>query len=193
MYALKHRLGFLALTWPETIARARTVSCVDDSFRVFLTNGDVGVTSGQGELSEAFLQRLPPLVEAAHAKAMLRRRRQLMSSLQGELSRFGIGHRLISDWSIIAEPGSFRKGDSKVLSITPRPPEVPDLFVLDGHCRGHAGTPVPKGVLIHTVGRLSEERERLFTWVTENRALTLADEDQIVQLVEGIAAEAKAP
>lgn len=186
IYAHKHRLGFLSLTWPQTVAKGRMVGCVEDSMRVFLSDKDVRVTAGQGELQESFLDGLPSVVEAAHAKAMLLRRRQLMSSLQRELSRFGIGYKLISDWSVLAETNGLGKSGDHVISLTPRPPEIPDLFVLDSHCRGRSA-PVAQGVLIHTVAPLPEERVRLFTWVLENRAMTLVDEDQIVQLVEGIA------
>ena len=75
--------------------------------------------------------------------------------------------------------------------VTPRPPEIPDLFILDSHC-GAVGAALAQGVLIHTAASMGEDRQRLLEWAIATRKLTLVNEDQIVQLVSSIGASSPA-
>lgn len=181
-YARKSRMGLLALTWPGNIPK---MEAVFEKQRHHLdAPGDLERTPEGGKLGDGFLERLPDLIEQAHAKAMLARRRRLMGSLEGELRRKQIKYKLLSDWTLLAEPGA--GSGARLFSITPRPPEIPDLFLLD--TQGEAAAwKLEQGILIHTAASMREERKRLLEWAIAARKLILVNEDQIVQLVENLA------
>ncbi len=180
-YGRKNRMGLLALTWP----RSSKMKNVFEKQRCHLTEpGDLEDTSRGHRLSAEFLASLPDLVEHAHAKAMLARRRRMMGSLEAEMRRRNINYKLLSDWTLLAE--THVPGGGQLFSITPRPPEIPDLFILDTQF-GANGTTLAQGVLIHTAAWMSEERQRLLKWAIAARKLALVNEDQIVQVVDSMA------
>lgn len=181
-YGRKSRMGLLALTWPGS---AKMKNIFEKQRRHLNTPGELEATPLGHQLSVQFLRELPDLVEHAHAKAMLARRRRMMGSLQSELQRRGINYKLLSDWTLLAETVTTDGG--QLFSITPRPPEIPDLFLLHTHF-GAAGTALAQGVLIHTAASLGTERQSLLEWAIATRKLALVNEDQIVQLVDSIVA-----
>lgn len=186
-FARKTRMGILALTWPHS---AKMKNVFDKQRRLLVDPSELADSPLGHQLSQNFLQELPDLVEHAHAKAMLARRRRMMGSLESELRRRNINYKLLSDWTLLAETHVTAGG--QLFSITPRPPEIPDLFILDSHC-GAAGAALAQGVLIHTAASMGEDRQQLLEWAIATRKLTLVNEDQIVQLVSSIVASSPAP
>ena len=182
-YARKTRMGLFALTWPQ----GPVMKNVFEKQRYFLTNADIKVAEGFTQLSDVFCGKLAGIVEREHAEAMLARRRRLMGSVTNELARHNITFGLISDWTLVTTSAAKTRGGDHVISITPRPPEIPDLFVLDTS-RTPAGKPLGHGVLIHTSASMPDDREKLLRWAIANRELSLVNEDQIVQMVERLAA-----
>ena len=182
-YARKSRMGLFALTWPE----GPVMKNVFDKQRCFLAAADIVVEQDYNRLSDGFCSKLAGIVEQEHAKAMLARRRRLMGSVITELQRRDIAFGLISDWTLITRSAVKTRGEDHVISITPRPPEIPDLFVLDAS-RNPGGKPLGRGVLIHTAASMRNDREQLLRWAIANRELALVNEDQIVQMVEKLAA-----
>ena len=182
-FARKSRMGLLALTWPGS---ANMKNVFEKQRRRLAEHGDLENSTGAWKFTPGFLQTLPDLVEQVHANAMLARRRRMMGSLESELRRRGVAYRLLSDWTLLGETDTERE---RVFSITPRPPEVPDLFLLDTHC-APVGEKLAQGVLIHTAASLREEHQRLLEWAIATRKLALVNEDQIVQAVENFAAPA---
>jgi hypothetical protein len=179
-YARKSRMGLLALTWPHS----SKMKNVFEKQRCHLTEpGDLEDTSHGHRLGAEFLASLPDLVEHAHAKAMLARRRRMMGSLESEMRRRNINYKLLSDWTLLAE--THVPGSEQLFNITPRPPEIPDLFILDTQF-GAGGAALAQGVLIHTAAWIGEERRRLLDWAIAARKLALVNEDQIVQLVDSL-------
>ena len=181
-YARKSRMGLLALTWPGSAGMAN----VFDKQRHFLNAEaapDLVIQDKQGKLTDAFRAQLPALVEQAHARAMLARRRRLMGSVEFELRHRNIGYKLLSDWTLVAETHALTAAGDQIVSITPRPPEVPDLFLLDTHRVKHGG-PQVNGTLLHTAASLGDERGQVLQWIVAARQLALVNEDQIVQMVD---------
>jgi SLOG cluster3 family/TIR domain len=124
-YARKSRMGLLALTWPGSAAMRN----VFDKQRIYLSESDqLEKTADVVRLTSNFLSMLPDLVERAHAKAMLARRRQIMGSLECELRRREIQYQLVSDWTLLAKVA---RSEEQLFSITPRPFETRDLFLSD--------------------------------------------------------------
>jgi TIR domain len=180
-YARKSRMGLFALTWPDSVKMKN----VFDKQRLQLAESDeLERTPYGGKLTDTLLGRLPDLVEQAHAKAMLARRRRMMGSLEFELRRKNIAYKLLSDWTLLAEASE--GDDGRLFSITPRPPEIPDLFLLDTH-GGPPNLKLGQSILIHTAASMREERRRLLEWAMATRKLALVNEDQIVQMVENFA------
>jgi TIR domain len=180
-YARKSRMGLLALTWPDSVRMKN----VFDKQRLQLAEPDeLERTPHGGKLTDTMLGRLPDLVEQAHAKAMLARRRRMMGSLECELRRKNIAYKLLSDWTLLTEAGE--GDDGRLFSITPRPPEIPDLFLLDTH-GDPSNLKLGQSILIHTAASMREERRRLLEWAIATRKLALVNEDQIVQMVETFA------
>jgi TIR domain len=181
-YARKTRMGLIALTWPGS---AKMKNVFEKQRHHLVEPAELETTSAGRRLTIEFLKKLPDLVEQVHAQAMLARRRRMMGSIESELRRNKVGYKLLSDWTLLAT--ALAGDDAQLFSITPRPPEIPDLFLLDTHC-GSAGVKLAPGVLVHTAASLREDRKRLLEWAIATRNLALVNEDQIVQAVEKFAA-----
>jgi TIR domain len=122
-YARKGRMGLFALTWPS----GRVVKNIFDKQRYFLNSGDIVVKKGYSLLSDKFCGKLAGIVEREHAEAMLGRRRRLMGSVITELGRHNISFGVISDWTLVTTSPAKTRGEDHVISITPRPPEIPEF------------------------------------------------------------------
>lgn len=185
-YARKRNMGLAVLTWPQTVARNSLMPGVYEKYRIHIPPLDlVRRPDGQGRLSNGALARIVDLVEVRHADAFLRRRRELMGSLQSALQSAKIRYKGVADWSLLAVSRKRRRSRTYVISVTPRPPDVPDLFALDSQ----RNTPRPKhatGVLVHTHRPISHERAELINWVIRPHKLELVPEDQIVRFTLGL-------
>ena len=174
-YARKEGMGILALTWPS----GPTMKNIFEKQRFQLCPEHIEIRGGQGILTDDFLALLPSLVETRHAKGMLSRRRRLIGSIIRELEQRSIPYLPLSDWSLLAKPPH----NDHVVSITPRPPEVPDLYLLDNRC-GVDPNRLGKGILVHTAASMLGEQELFLQWAISDRDLSLINEDQIVEMVE---------
>jgi hypothetical protein len=175
-FARIHNMGLLVLTWPETKEK---VPNIPDEQRVYLKEDYFDKRTGA--FNDDYLKILIGNIERIHAEAMLSRRRLLMDSLQKELDRYSIPYVLLSNWSLVADTRKVFSGDH-LISITPRPPDVPDLFLLHKNCSAYH-LPLEMGVLIHTVSRSAEERHELLKWVISEKKLKLFDQGQLVEMV----------
>jgi hypothetical protein len=132
-YAQKHRLGFMTLTWPETKKHGCLVENIFDGYRTYLTDDELVRSDGHSMLTAEFVEKLTDQVESKHAAAMLRRRRQLLDSIIVELRRNKLTFTQLSDWTVVVEGSAGGEHKHRIVSVTPRPPEVPDLYFLDRH------------------------------------------------------------
>ena len=120
---------------------------IDEAFRYRLSAGDLdGV-----ELTFAAVGALLERVELSHARALRRRREQLLGSVIDHLEASGCWCDPLSEWAIIANatdrvPGAFQ--------VAPRRPRVEDLRALErerDRLQGSAGMGVIAASLVHEV------------------------------------------
>jgi hypothetical protein len=188
-YALKHRLGFMTLTWPETKNRDLLVESIFEGYRLHLADSALVQRDGYTMLVDEFLSSLCDEVEARHAAAMLRRRRQLLDSIIVELRRKNLPFTQLSDWTVVVERSTAGGQKHRIVSVTPRPPEIPDLYLLDRNSNDYKRAQVDGSLLVHSTCRFGRDREELLRWAIGTRSLTLRSEDQIVDLVSDLAAD----
>jgi hypothetical protein len=179
-FARVSNMGLLALTWPTTTKRFANIP---EGYRTSLVEENFDTS---GLLTENYLNSLFNQIESVHASSMLRRRRTLMTSLQKELERHGISYKLLSNWSLVADTTKGFSGHH-LISITPRPPEVPDLFFLHKDCSAYH-LDLERGVLLHTVSQATDEKDAVLKWVIAEKKLALCDEGQLVEMVKELEA-----
>lgn len=160
-YALSHGISILAVTLPG-LAKRNLVPAIDNSFRVRLNLGDLN--SKSSKLSRKGLRKILDRIEQAHARALRRRRNELMGSLRLRLKETGHGLAPVEEWAVLAEKGC----DRRIYSVTPRRPRPEDLFALDG-IKGRLASHMPCGTLGGSVvhdAALSEEHRHLLEWIS---------------------------
>ena len=97
-YAHSHRIDVLAITLPG-VSQAQLVPAIDEAFRIRLSEGDCGPN---GQLTARKLSSILERIEVAHAKALRRRREQMLGSLRDRLHRDGCTCAPFKDWVILA-------------------------------------------------------------------------------------------
>lgn len=186
-YALKHRLGFMTLTWPETKKHDWLIENIFEGYRTYLTDDELVKRDGHSRLTAECVEKLIDQVESIHAATMLRRRRQLLESIIFELRRHKLTFTQLSDWTVVVQGAAGGGQKHRIVSITPRPPEVPDLYFLDRHFNDYKRAEVDEAVLVHSTFQIGSERKELLSWVVGSRNLKLRSEDQIADLVIDLA------
>ncbi len=179
-YARKHQLGFLAVTWPATKTQNRFVDGIFEKYRHYLCDSDLKLRDGQTVLKDEFFPHLATLVEQRHAAAMLRRRRDMLGSIIQELRRNKLPFTQLTDWTLVVEKST----GHRLISVTPRPPEIPDLFYLDTHASGYNRGPLEFSWLIHSTAQYHGDRRTLLDWAVSGRKLGIESADKIVELVD---------
>lgn len=184
-YAVKHRLGFMTITWPETRNKGLLIQGVFDGYRVHMDCGDIEAgDDGQMVVSSSFAEKLVSHVETRHAQAMLRSRRQLLGSIIQELRRQRLPFTQLSEWTVIVKTDMASPSRCRIISVTPRPPEVPDVFLLHSSCL-RSGL-LDGAILVHSTAALAGERAELLRWAVGSRNIQIRSEDEIVSLVSTI-------
>ena len=160
-YALGHAISILAVTLPG-LANRHLVPAIDDSFRVRLDAGDLD--GNLSELNEGGLRKILDRIEWAHARALRRRRKELIGSLRKSLELTGHDLAPVEEWTVLAE----KNGDRRIYSVTPRRPRPNDLFDLDG-VKGRVASQMPCGPLgaslVHDAA-LSAGHHHLLQWIS---------------------------
>ncbi len=165
-YAHSHRIGILAVTKP-CVAKCEQDSSVADAFRHRLCHADL---TPEGKLKSAVLVTILNKIELGHARALRRRREQLIGSLRDILAWEGGCSRPLDDWAILA---SFPNGETSVFQITPRCPRPHDLFELH-QIRTNLlpGTETGCGaVLVHAAGNICAEKKDLLDWIRDGKGM----------------------
>ena len=125
-YAHSRRIELLALTLPGT-DRSELVPTIDDAFRLRLSDSHV---SEEGSLSSAGLALILDEIELGHARALRRRREQILGSVRKKLQDDGCTCSPADDWCVVAYEPSGRSG---LFWVTPRRPEPTDFYSLSRH------------------------------------------------------------
>lgn len=163
-YAASHRLGLLAVTLPA-LDDTELVPAVDEAFRLRLNEDEVSAD----KLTEPAVQRILARVEREHARAMRRRREQMLGSLRTKLLSDGCSAAPAGPWAVVGTKDGHR---SAVFLVTPRRPRPRDLLDLH-HTREHVITSVDEPLdasVVHETADIAESEIELLTWIAEPRS-----------------------
>ena len=162
-YALSHRIDVLAITSPG-VTQSQLVPAVDEAFRIRLKESDC---TDDGRVTADTLSSILQRIELAHARALRRRREQMIGSLRDQLHRDGCTCVPLEDWTILATANQRMPG---VFLITPRRPQPEDLYAVHRvrrdlvHRTRHANV---SGAVVHEVEHMPEDQEGVLTWIGE--------------------------
>jgi len=169
-YALSHTIGLHIVTWPGGPTEVPGSSRLP---RQQLTPADLVPLGGFEVLTDAAVDQVLAEVEAAHALALVRRRRSLLRNVEDSTESKGFSCTPLPGWRLLVQ-GSDRHD---VVGVTGRLPEVADLWRLDNARTTPPG--VPSAVLVHAARVLREERRRLLEWAAGDRPITLVPENAV--------------
>lgn len=161
-YAHSHRIGVIALTTPD-VADGELVLSIDEAFRIRLTPEDL---TDEGTLAPERLRHVVLQIELAHARALRRRREQLLGSVRDKLFLGGYDCEPIDDWAVLAT----RSGrEASVFLVTPRRPRPEDLY--DLHCLHTRVASESRngmsGALVHDVEHVGARERKVLAWTAE--------------------------
>ena len=168
-YAHSRRIEILALTLPDCSKR---VQAIDDAFRFPLAEADV---SNEGTLLPDVLGSALDAVEMAHARALRRRREQILGSVTEKLELEGCECEPADTWCVLATKSG--NGASGLFWVTPRRPATKDFFGLSQqHDRlaGPESLANLKGAVVHDAGRLADDHRELMDWLSHLSGSELA-------------------
>lgn len=169
-YAHSRRIEMLALTLPDT-DRVSLIPTIDDAFRHRLRSKDF---SHEGILLTSVLEKILEKIELAHARALRRRREQILGSITEKLRMDGCECNPTGDWSIFA---SGKDGHAGVFWVTPRCPEPRDFYLLSlQHDRVSQQMDIEslQSTVVHEAGVLAKEHEELLDWLSNMSNQSLA-------------------
>lgn len=168
-YALTHLMGLHIVRWPGDFTSVPATARLP---RQELTPADLTTQNGLDVLVPDALDRVLEEVEAAHAYGMVRRRRNLLRSVEDAAEAKGCACTPLGDWRLFVEAS----GRREVIQVTPRLPVVGDLHALDLSRDAHGGD---RAVLVHSARSLRKDRRELLNWAAATRPLTLLPENGI--------------
>jgi hypothetical protein len=172
-YALTHYMGIHIVRWPGDV---RDVPGSSGLPRQTLSPSDLVTQKGYDAISDEALDVVLCEVEAVHARALVRRRRQLLRNVEDAAEAGGLQCTPLPDWRFLVEGATTQD----VVGVTGRLPTVEDLYGLDAARLEVAGVaPNAEAVLVHGARRLREERRRVLEWATDTRPVTLVPENAI--------------
>ena len=159
-YAHARRIQILALTLPDC---SNFVPTIDDAFRHRLSAHQI---SGNGTLTPHALENVLETIEHSHARAIRRRREQILGSVTEKLRINGCTCHPAADWCILATSPN---GESGLFWVTPRRPELGDFYALSQeHQRvAHKGEFARlSGCIVHESGPIPEHQEKSLAWLS---------------------------
>lgn len=168
-YALRHRMGILALSLPN---EGEVASSVDDAFRIRLNEQDFL----DCELTQNALDAVVGEIELAHAQAIRRRREQMLGTLTERLEENGRTWTPIGPWTIQAV------SDDNVPSlyrVTPRRPRPHDLYALDIARTSVKRSDIVRAsaVVVHGAGDIDKRKQVVLDWIGESTGLAVKSID----------------
>ena len=160
-YAHSHRIDVLAITLPG-VCDQQLVPVIDDAFRIRLDENDL---TPNGQLNAPALTSILERIQITHAKALRRRREQMMGSLRDKLHRGGCTCEPVKDWAIFATAENRKPA---VFLVTPRRPQPEDLYTVHLVCHDvtdHASLSDLSGTVVHEVEHLPDEQQEVLAWI----------------------------
>jgi hypothetical protein len=168
-YALTHLMGLHIVRWPGDVEVVPATSRLP---RQQLVAADLTTVHGFDVLVPDALDRVLEEIEAAHAYSMVRRRRNLLRSVEDAAEAAGHPCTPLGAWRLLVEEA----GRRDVVEVTGRLPMVQDLHGLDRSVDANDGD---QGVLIHAARSLRPDRAELLNWAVGGRPLTFVPENAI--------------
>ena len=162
LYAHRRRIEILALTLPWT-ASTELVPTIDPAFRLRLDGSDL---LADGTLSQDSLASVLDRIELGHARALRRRREQILGSVTEKLQADGCSCRPVDDWCIVARGPSGRSG---LFWVTPRRPEPRDFHSLSRHhnrVKTDSGFDCLRSSVVHEAGQLAPDHQDVLDWLS---------------------------
>lgn len=170
-YALSHAMGMHIVRWPGEFPEVPGSNRLP---RQLLADTDLVPAKGSGVLTAEALDRVLEKVEAAHASAMVRRRRSLLCSVGDAATSAGRHSTPLPGWMLRVQGD----GTDDLVSVTGRLPFVRDLWRLD-EARFDDSSGCPSGLLVHASRRLPKERAEMLEWSIADRPLAMLPENAI--------------
>ena len=171
-YALAHTMGVLIVRWPgnpEPVPGSAGLS------RFELKDEDaVKDTHGYDILTSEVLDKINSAVEAAHARAIVRRRRNLLQGFQDSARERGATCIPLKDWALDVTDAT---GAQSIVRVSPRLPTCGDLQQLDETRKEIA--PSAAAQLIYAARHLNESKRKHLQWVVGDRRLEMIPENAI--------------
>ena len=161
-YALAKRIQIMALTFP-CANRSSQVPEIDEAFRLRLGTEDV---SNSESLSDQALDKVVARIELEHARALRRRREQILGSVTEKLRIEGCTCKPTGNWTILASNGS---GQSGLFLASPRHPVPKDFFLLSRQrerLESSTGCDSLQTSVVHDIERLPDEYKDLLDWLS---------------------------
>ena len=161
-YALSHRIQILALTLPD-INKSNKVSMIDDAFRLRLGYEDLLCDNS---LSDKALVEAVARIELEHARALRRRREQILGSVTEKLQQDGCTCKPTGNWSVLASKTPEKTG---LFLVTPRRPSPKDFYLLS---QQHSQLELSRDCtglqtsVVHNVNRFPDEHKGLLDWLS---------------------------
>jgi len=161
-YALANHIPVFVLTLPD-VSSSQQVKNIDEAFRFGLSDKDI---STDGKLTAKTISEIVERIEIEHARAIYRRREQILGSVTENLRLDGCSCSQISDWSIVASKSN---GHAGIFLITPRRPEPLDFYILSNQyqcLRSSSDLQNLKSSVVHNTETVDSERSRVIDWLS---------------------------
>lgn len=174
-YALAHHMGIHIVRWPGNFPPIPGSQRLP---RQQLEPGDLTTDNGYQVLADGALEQVCQEVEEAHAYALVRRRRNLLVSVEESArARSLTAIPQPRNEILIAAPGR-----AWLVRVTPRLPRVEDLYEVDSAREELAASLEQgqiEGVLVHGARLLPDRLRHLLEWSIGTRSLTLVPENAV--------------
>lgn len=168
-YALSHFMSLCIISWPAAPELPGTPGLP----RVRLTDDELVEDHNYNVLSPEALARVVAAVEEAHARGLVRRRQNLLVSVQDALTGAGKAYTPLTGWRLL-----MNDDHGLVVGVAPRLPEVNDLHELDKAAARALGA-ARSSVLVHASRRLPMQRQELLSWASGDRTIALVPENAV--------------
>lgn len=171
-YALSHTMGTLIIQWPNN---PTPVPGSQGLARISLAEEDLTTDEHDYQvLTEATLNQVVAEVEAAHARGLVRRRKNLVRNVEESvLATHGVRCVALPGWRLLVDVG----GRRQVVGLSPRRPSARDLHRID-LARAEDGDST-SAVLVHAARVLGDNLKGHLDWVAGTRDLHLIPENAV--------------
>jgi hypothetical protein len=169
-YALAHYMGVHLISWP---GNPNPIPGSSGLKRQTLASNQLTRRNGYDTLTEQALEETTGFIEEAYASGLVRRRRNVLQSVEESARARGLNCLPLPNWRLLVDG----KGKYDLVGVSVRLPEVEDLWRLDDARRRHL--PIPTAVLVHAARVLRDDRLNLLEWAAGDRPLTLIPENAV--------------